>query len=182
MCSFLFLKVPNFMWGFVVKTSTEIWKNDPCLKTLKFKVNLKLKTGTIHLLLISENCSQTEWNSLEKLNSTTECTVPRAHYVSPRGTPTTQSLFAIKDFKLGNPFNSYNKAHNEVHFQNEFICITNKSQHKLCPQSFQWKSALLISWVQFGFWGPHRGVGEIKQLQPSSNSLILSVPTARLKS
>lgn len=86
--SFLLLKVPNFMWGFVVKYRN--LKNDPCLKTLKFKVNLKSKTGTIYLLLISENWSQTEGNSLEKLNYTTECTVPRAHYVSPRGTSTTQ--------------------------------------------------------------------------------------------
>lgn len=59
-------------------------------------------------------------------------------------------LLAIQNFKLGNPLNSYDKTHN-VLFQAESVCITSKLPHKVCPQSFQWKYALLICQVQFGF-------------------------------
>lgn len=90
--SFLFLKVPNFMWGSVVKTSIETGKKDPCLKTglwnLRWTSNPKLEQSTG--FSSQKNWSQTEGNSLEKLNSATRCTVPRAHYVFPRGTPTIQ--------------------------------------------------------------------------------------------
>lgn len=84
---FLFLKEPNFMWSSVVKAKKRSMSQN---RSLKFKVNLRSKTETIHLLLVSENWSQTEGNSLEERNSATQCTVPRAHYVFPRGTPTTQ--------------------------------------------------------------------------------------------